>query len=219
MIRAALFPMINTQKKLNDKKSRLPKAANILGVVLCGGKSKRMGTPKETLSIHRFTFLELAVMRMRLVCAQVVVSKKTMKLNEPFPVIEDLPGYAGPVAGIITTLEKYNGEGVLVAPVDSPFISAAFLSYILKHRNGCDVVIPSFSGTFYPTVGYYRKNCLSVLKEESSAKTMNLTSLLKDSPLRVRLLDTDDMERSGNPEKMLFNVNTPADYTRAIEWA
>ncbi len=211
--------MTNTQKKPNERSPRLSKAANILGVVLCGGKSKRMGTPKEMLCIHRFTFLELAVMRMRLVCSQVVVSKKTMDINEPYPVIEDIPGYAGPISGIITTLEKYNGEGILVSPVDSPFISAALLSTILKHRNGADVVIPVFDGVMYPAIGYYRKNCLSMLKEEASAKTMNLTSILNGAPLRIRALDADDLQHCGTPEKMLFNVNTPLDYTRALEWA
>lgn len=219
MIPAALFPMTVAQKKHNEKRARLTKAANILGVVLCGGKSKRMGTPKETLSIHRFSFLELAVMRMKLVCSQVVISKKTMNLNEPFPVLEDIPGYAGPLSGIVTALEKYNGEGILVSPVDSPFISSALLSFMLKHRNGADVVIPVLDGILYPTVGYYRKNCLNVLKEESSAKTMNLTSILKSAPLRIRLIDAGELEHCGTPEKMLFNVNTPADYTRALEWA
>ena len=211
--------MTSTQKKQNGKSTRLAKAANILGVVLCGGKSKRMGTPKETLSIHRFSFLELAVMRMRLVCSQVVISKKTMNINEPFPVLEDIPGYAGPLSGIVTALEKYNGEGILVSPVDSPFISSAFLSTLLRHRKDADVVIPALDDILYPTIGYYRKNCLPALKEDASAKTMNLTSILKDAPLRIRILNAEELQKCGNPVKLLFNVNSPADYTRALEWA
>lgn len=191
----------------------------ILGVVLAGGCSKRMGKPKDELPFMHLTLAELASRKLALLCDRVVISKKKKEGNKAFPIIEDLPGYFGPLAGIVTALTLFQGEGILVLPTDAPFVSAAFLAFILRQRKNYDVVIPYHNGIYHPTIGFYRRTCLPVLARIGLGSKQPLQKLLLCSGLCMKPIDASKIIRYGDPERMLFNANTPEEYQKALQLA
>lgn len=192
----------------------------VLGVVLAGGASKRMGIPKERLNFCGVSLLQLAVKRLGLVCDRVVISRKLRHGDEPVEVIEDLPGLRGPLAGIVSALSAFEGEGILSLPVDTPFVPAGILFEVLRKREGADVVLPEVRGVIHPTIGFYRRSLLGVLQQEAMKGELSPARIVERTRgLRRKAIGEKELLRYGDPEKLLFNVNNPEAYRRALEMA
>ncbi len=91
-------------------------------LVLCGGKSSRMGRDKALLQLDGETLLARSKrLGETLGAQQVLVSR-----NEP-GFIQDLVHDAGPMAGIAAALPHCLTNWLLVLPVDMPLLTAAAL--------------------------------------------------------------------------------------------
>lgn len=99
----------------------------LLGVVLAGGRSSRMGQDKASLPHpDGGSFLSQAVGRLVELCDHVCVAGGSASglevelLNDPQP-------YRGPVVGVATALSyacEHRFDACLVTPVDMPFLTA-----------------------------------------------------------------------------------------------
>ncbi|WP_149495239.1 molybdenum cofactor guanylyltransferase [Roseiconus lacunae] len=108
---------------------------SLLGVVLCGGKSMRMGRDKAALPLplhRRFagsTFLDHAYHRLHPFVESVVVSiaEPNNAISRRYPTITDSsPGY-GPIGGLesaLTHADQRQLDGCLLTAVDTPFLTA-----------------------------------------------------------------------------------------------
>ncbi len=102
----------------------------VCGVVLAGGRSRRMGQPKQTLTWpdargDRITWLDHARRRLSEVCAVVRVSGE-----EDLP--DTVPDQPGPLAGIAAALETSPASRCLFLPVDMPLVTRAELVPLLE---------------------------------------------------------------------------------------
>lgn len=205
----------------------LPKAASssfapapVLGVVLAGGASRRMGTPKDRLQFLNISFLELAVRRLQLVCHRVVISRRRKQGDEIAEVIEDIPTLRGPLAGIVTALSCATEEGILCLPVDAPRVPAGFLFELLRRREGADVVVPRLKETYHPTIAFYRVCALPTLRRAAGGGELSPARIVSgNTGLRVEVVGEEVLARYGDPEKLFLNVNSPSDYREALRQA
>jgi len=114
--------------------------SNLLGVVLCGGNSSRMGQDKSQL-IHPSgeTYLQHSCHRLAMLVETVVI----MGGNQTVPGIRTLPDLVvdqGPAVGVFTALDfaSVNGwEGCLVNAVDLPDLQVDHLSCLLEAWQTC----------------------------------------------------------------------------------
>lgn len=91
-------------------------------LVLCGGKSSRMGRDKALLQLEGETLLaRIKRLGVALGAQQVLVSR-----NEP-GFIQDLVHDAGPMAGIAAALPHCLTNWLLILPVDMPLLTPAAL--------------------------------------------------------------------------------------------
>ena len=120
---------------------------DLLGVVLCGGRSSRMGRDKAQL-IHSsgISYVDHAVDRLRRVCntvclsvaadlASIVPAEGALNATcSTIPRIPDAVGYRGPAGGIAASLglaEQTGCAGCLITPVDMPELTDADLEQLL----------------------------------------------------------------------------------------
>lgn len=100
---------------------------DLLGVVLCGGRSSRMGRDKAALPHpDGTTYVHHAIERMHEVCAQVCVAGQCA-IPVEVPVLKDIIAHQGPMTGILNALLHAAEQGLhacLVTPVDMPRLSA-----------------------------------------------------------------------------------------------
>lgn len=104
--------------------ARIPREA-ITGLVLAGGRATRMGGVDKGLQNHRGIPLALhAVMRLALQVGEMMVNaNRNLAAYESFgvPVWPDvMPDFPGPLAGLMTGLERCETAWLATVPCDSP---------------------------------------------------------------------------------------------------
>lgn len=107
--------------------SRVP----VTGVVLAGGRSRRMGTDKALISVGGEALVTRVAGALDEVCEHVMVvagdaaALAGVPLPEGCPVIADREPFLGPLGGLETALEATETDWVFAAGVDMPFLEPA----------------------------------------------------------------------------------------------
>src|SRR3974390_555688 len=138
--------------------------AAFAGVVLAGGRSSRMGTPKAALEWHGSTLLRRTVgIVARATGGPVVVVRAAGQELPGLPpgttVVEDPREGKGPVQGIAAGLAALAGqaETAFVSSTDMPFLHPAFVRRVLRAaREGADVGLPVARGHPQPLAAAHR---------------------------------------------------------------
>lgn len=197
------------------------------GVVLVGGRSSRMGTPKAALEWHGSTLLARATAVLaRAVDGPVVVVAAPGQELPPWPgvteVVRDPVEGRGPLQGIAAGLAAVGGraEAAFVCSVDLPFLHPAFVRAVLGAlAPGVDVVLPVARGFPQPLAAAYRTALAPRIDALIGAGRMRPAMLFEE--VAVRRLDdaalrADPALAAADPElDSLLNVNAPDDYRQA----
>ncbi|HWN62572.1 MAG TPA: molybdenum cofactor guanylyltransferase [Streptosporangiaceae bacterium] len=199
------------------------------GVVLAGGRSSRMGTPKAALEWYGSTLLGRTVGIMaRATSGPVVVvrapGQDLPELPEGTLVAEDPREGRGPVQGIAAGLAALSGRADLafVSSTDMPFLHPAFIRRVLRvleESEGTDVSLPVARGYKQPLAAAYRVSLAGAA--ERLVKEDRLRPAFLFDECRVETLDDAALKRDPvlaalDPDlDSLLNVNTPADYAAA----
>ena len=97
------------------------------GYVLAGGKSSRMGRDKALLELAGKPLVLHAVTKLRRLCADVSVLSNNPELVQYGPLVRDVHGGCGPMAGIEAALLSSTHDWNLILPVDLPFLPSFYL--------------------------------------------------------------------------------------------
>ena len=135
----------------------------ITGIVLCGGRSTRMGQDKASLAFGGETMLERAVRVLREVADEVIV---VARAEQPMPAgvravhdpVEDL----GPLAGIVAGLSASATDVNAIVACDMPLVRAAVLRRLAELRGDADICVAVADGHASPLCAVYRKQVGSV---------------------------------------------------------
>ena len=107
----------------------------LVGIVLMGGKSSRMGSDKALLMHGNQTFAELAYSKLKCYVNEVHYSvNKGQNQQDIENVILDEYEGEGPLSGIISAL-KATESSILVLGIDMPLITKQSIKNLIKHRN------------------------------------------------------------------------------------
>src|SRR5260370_19769472 len=194
------------------------------GVVLAGGRSSRMGTPKGALEWHGSTLLGRTVRIMtRATSGRVVVVRAAgqdlPELPEGILVAEDPREGRGPVQGIAAGLAALAGRADVAfgSSADMPFLHPAFIRRVLRVlecSDGPDVALPVARGYKQPLAAAYRVSLAGAA--ERLVKEDRLRPAFLFDGGRVGTLDGAALKRDPVPAARdpdldaLLNVNTPA---------
>ncbi len=112
------------------------RAVPVLGGVLVGGASTRMGTPKGLLVRRGVSFAERAVAALDPLVSRVVLlgHGQVAAACRSLPRLADPPGLAGPLAGMLAALRWAPGHAWVFAPCDLPAITPEAVRWLLARR-------------------------------------------------------------------------------------
>ena len=195
-------------------------------LILCGGKSRRMKQDKARLVYHGRSFLERVCEQVRRMATPRFISLAESEEQVPadFTVLKDEVrdengAFIGPLGGIYTGLKQCvrDGlDGMYIVPVDLPLFESGLFELTaeaVRAKPQADMyLLVSSDGRIHPAAGYYRTRVIDMAEELISRHDYRLMSLVRHPALAAVFVHT------GNPEqdRMLFNVNTPADYEALI---
>lgn len=188
--------------------------------ILAGGRARRFGgRPKTLLPIGDLRIIDRLLAALRPVVDEVIIVARE---DEPYralgvPIRHDvLPG-TGPLGGIYTALAATTAPRTLVVAADMPFLNARFLAHLLDAGRDVDIAIPRTHDGYQPLCATYGATCTDAIRRRLAAKRLAVHDLLAGA--RVRVIGPAEIARLDPTGTLCFNVNTPADYARALALA
>lgn len=141
-------------------------------IVLAGGRSTRMGTPKAELEWHGSTLLRRAVgIVQRAVDGPVIVvrapGQRLPELPAGVEIAEDARPDRGPLEGLAAGLRALaeRADAVYLTGVDAPSLHPAFVRRVLALLGpGDDVALPHAHGFAQPLAAAYRTTVAAPLR-------------------------------------------------------
>jgi molybdenum cofactor guanylyltransferase len=203
--------------------------ANAAGIVLAGGRSSRMGTPKAALEWHGSTLLRRVVGIVgRAVDGPIVVVRAPDQALPALPdaveVVEDAREGRGPLQGLVAGLEAVRDRAPIayVSSTDVPLLHPRFVARVIAALDDdVDVVLPHVRGFPQPLSAAYRTELADTVERLIAEDRMRPAFLFE--ACRVRRLDAaallaDPALAALDPElDSVLNLNEPADYDAARE--
>jgi molybdopterin-guanine dinucleotide biosynthesis protein A len=110
-------------------------APEVYGLVLAGGRSRRMGQDKASLDYHGRPQVDVCFDLLREVCREVFLSLRPDQDAGGRPAFHDQFGPIGPMSGILSALTAHPGRAWLVVACDLPFLDRATLQHLLSRRD------------------------------------------------------------------------------------
>jgi molybdenum cofactor guanylyltransferase len=190
------------------------------GIVLCGGRSTRMGVPKATLPFGAETMLQRVVRLLGSVVAPMVAVAAREQVLPELPddviVTRDEREQRGPLEGLRAGLRSLPNsvDIAYVTSCDVPLLVPGFVTRMIELLGDHDIAVMEIDGFAHPLSAVYRRDTLP-----------HVESLLAQDKLRPVFLFDAVRTRRVRPEEMvsvdpllytLRNLNTPEDYQAAL---
>ena len=193
----------------------MPLAAvhDITGVILVGGKSRRMGRDKAFLKVGGIPIFErvLAVFSENFERVVLVGDRKERFAGYGLPILPDIyPGSS--LGGLYTGLHNAATEYVFVSSCDLPFPSAEVLRLLCSLRDGFDAVVPRTKYGYEPLFALYAKSCLGPIK--TSLDSGDCCAYAYYPQIRVRYVHYEELAHLDRDGRAFLNVNTPDEFAR-----
>ncbi|MDR2800885.1 MAG: molybdenum cofactor guanylyltransferase [Desulfovibrio sp.] len=187
---------------------------DVVGVVLGGGKSLRLGRDKASLKLHgedKPCLLLRTAGLLREVCGEVVIAGRKVSGWRHIP---DLAPGLGPAGGIAAALE-FTGRACLVLSCDLPFMTRPVLETLLeaRERGTPDILLTAYknfrTGRVEFLVAVYEQGALPYFQAGIMLKLLK-TGLMLPGNLQRHIACKPENYRS------FFNINTQEDVSSAL---
>jgi len=149
----------------------------MLGVVLCGGQSTRMGSDKGLLTSNQYTWAQEAAAKLTALSMPVLVSVNSRQLESYATLFESsflIPDdttlrLGGPLSGILSVHRKFPKEDLMVLACDMLLMESFILRELYDARQehpGFEAYIFTNGGNIEPLAGIYTAGALgNILKK------------------------------------------------------
>ena len=188
---------------------------NVVGMILAGGLSRRMGEDKSQKKILGKSLIELVIRRSKKQVQTLIINSNDLNESQlkshVKAIIKDcLPGNLGPLVGILSgiiwTKRNTKSKWMVSFPVDSPFFPENLVFKFLEISKGYDIILAEGGGRVHPVFSMWKVN-LEIEKQlydflkNDQRKIDNFTKKFK-----TRVVNFPDI--GYDP---FFNINTPND--------
>lgn len=188
--------------------------SDMTGIVLAGGKSRRMGRDKRFLELEGQPLLKRALSVLEALFTEVLVvaAEKGPELSGlGHRVVTDLiPGCAA-LGGLYTGLSLASRSRVFVVGCDMPFLASAAILKMAELSGRADVAMARLRTGLQPMHAVYSKSCLPHLERMARTGNLKVQDLCHASGLEVRLIAEEELQEADPQFLSFMNVNTPAD--------
>ena len=189
----------------------------MLGVILCGGQSTRMGTDKGLLKLATTTWAQLTADKMKALQIPVVLSVNPAQVNEyssffdPSILITDDPqlDIHGPLRGVLSIHKLYPGEDLFVLACDMPLIEISILQQLVKQyakNKDFDAFIFSNDNRPEPVCGIYTSKGLANILQQFETRQLTKHSM----KFMLEQLNTLVTPLQEDQKRFFVNANSPA---------
>lgn len=182
-------------------------------IVLCGGRSRRMGKDKYALDFGGETLLDRTIRILRSVVDEIVVVARE-GTDVPATVRDPAEGL-GPLAGLTAGLEAMKAGRAFLAACDAPFLKPEYVRLLLDLAEGHDAAVPLVDGYHMTTAAVYGKSVLPVARRLLDERRLRPLFLIHEIDARIV---SEEEVRAVDPDlASLRNCNTQESYRQALK--
>jgi molybdopterin-guanine dinucleotide biosynthesis protein A len=191
-------------------------------IILCGGKSSRMGRDKATLPFGP----ELMLQRVVRLVGEVVAFENMVVVAAPNQVLPALPSgvttmrdvqeYRGPLAGLATGWPALTEhvDAAYVTACDVPLLVPAFVQRMFELLGEFDIAVPVDAQHHHPLAAVYRPSVLPHVQRLLDAEQMRPRFLFDE--VSTREVPVEELRAIDPQLSTLENLNCQKDYIVAL---
>ena len=183
-----------------------------IGAVLAGGLSTRMGEPKAMVELAGRPLVARVVATVGSAGLEPLVVAKP---DSPLPpldcrVLTEPSEPRHPITGLLAALRASAGRGIVAIACDMPMVPAKLLTWLAQIEH--PVAVCEVDGRLQPLLGRYSPVICGAL-ETALAAGASLRDVIAD--LDPHVISERELARFGDPWRIVFNINSAADLSRA----
>jgi len=184
----------------------------LYGLVICGGKSTRMGSDKSLMIYHEKPQREHVYEMLRNLCEEVFFSCNRDQISSfpaSSPILPDLEPYEniGPMAALLTAFSTYPDQHFFVLGCDYPFITSQDLEEFSQSIETDEIAAAFYKKenlVYEPLIAWYSKRSFIQIQRMFDNKQYSLQYFLKENnaakfesvrPENIRSVDTPEEHR------------------------
>jgi len=196
---------------------------DITGIILSGGKSKRMGINKSLLKIGNKSLIEIINGLLSDLFEEIILSTNEPQLYKFLKLksFKDVYPNKGPLSGIHSGLINSKTDKNFIISCDMPFMTSEMIEYLVNYKSNKSIVVAKADGFVQQLCGLYDKSCLpiieNVLSENSVSENRNaqqekrgckVLELIKRAGAEI--IDAENLPFYN--KDLFFNMNSLEDY-------
>lgn len=171
--------------------------SSIYGLVVCGGKSTRMGTDKSMINYHgqpqRYHVYDM----LSTICDKVFIScnmEQAGTIPDKYAAIVDEEPYLniGPMAALLSAFHHHPEASFLVVGCDYPLLISSHLQHLLKaslKTNNTTASYNILNNNYEPLITVYQNNIKSYLEIEFKQNEYSIRKILEDINANIVIPD------------------------------
>lgn len=194
-------------------------------VILCGGKSSRMGRDKATLPFGPESMLQRVVrligeaVELDRVVVVAASSQALPELPSRVSIVRDAQESRGPLEGLATGLGALNDrvDAAYATACDVPLLVPHFVTRMFELLDDYDIAVPYDGEYHHPLAAVYRTSVFATARRLIAAQCMRPRHLFDE--VRTRQVPVDALRVVDAQLASLRNLNYESDYLAALATA
>ncbi|UTJ06748.1 molybdenum cofactor guanylyltransferase MobA [Arcobacter roscoffensis] len=178
-------------------------------VILCGGKSSRMGEDKSLLPFDdKSTLTQYQFDRLKPYFKDIYISSKIDKfdfLDKNRLLLDESEVYS-PIAAIDSILNKLNEEKIFIITVDTPLVSIDSINKLISSSDDYDITVAKTIRT-HNLCGVFSKSIKNTTEKMLNDDFHKVGFLLQNNKTNIIQLPNDDE---------FINLNHKEDYLKSL---
>ena len=180
---------------------------NIPCVILCGGKSSRMGEDKSLLPFFsKPTLTQYQYDRLKPFFKDIFISSKINKFNFECKIITDIEDEHSPIIALNSIFNQLDEEKIFIITVDTPLVKIESIEKLIKQSIKSDICIAQTIKT-HNLCGVFSSNIKTTLAKMIKEDIHKVGFLLKTMNTKIVQFENDDE---------FINLNEKNEYEKAL---
>lgn len=184
-------------------------------VILCGGKSSRMGFDKCTIKVKNKYLIDIIAEELTTVFESIVLVSNDLDRfrDAKYMVLQDIIENSGPIGAIYTALKGATSKYVFITACDMPIINLNYINYmidLIKSENVQGVV--SYNSKYIePLYAFYSIDMIATFERELNKNNYKLHDVIKNS--KMHYVEETKWREICNGIDIFTNLNYKSDLT------
>jgi molybdenum cofactor guanylyltransferase len=184
------------------------------GMVLAGGKSRRMRQDKSLLEYHGMPQRDYIFRQLMGVCEEVLLScrpDQTATLLLDYPLLVDSILHLGPMGALLSAFRKEPDTAWLVVACDLPLLDESTLRFLVENRDP-----PAIATAFRSPKDEFPEPLVTIWEPKSYPVLLQFLAQGYSCPRKVLINSPAHLLDAPNPDA-LRNVNTPEEVKEVLK--